>query len=64
MMHSISKFQQIICGYQLTLKFIKKIKRSRIVNTILKKNTIRGLMLTNFKTYEIVLDRVGKRMDT
>lgn len=35
---------------RLILKFIGRDKRSRIVNTILKKK-VGGLMLSNFKTY-------------
>ena len=37
---------------KLILKFTWSSKRPRIVNTILKeKNTVRGLMLPDFKTY-------------
>lgn len=45
---------------KVTLKFIWKIKRPRIVNIILKKNQFEGLALQDFKTYckATVIERV------
>lgn len=36
---------------KLVLKFIRKCKRPRIVQKILKKNKVGGLMLLDFKAY-------------